>query len=43
MINEALRLSKEEQGSSILWLADRYDTLPNYDPKTREPRARLAC
>lgn len=33
MINEVLRLSKEEQGLSILWLADRYDTLPNYDPE----------
>jgi hypothetical protein len=32
MINEVLRLSVEDEGASYLWLADRSDTLPNYDP-----------
>jgi hypothetical protein len=33
MINEALRLSAEEEGDSYLWLADTYDTLPDYNPE----------
>lgn len=32
MINEVLRQAAREEGASYLWLADRYDTLPDYDP-----------
>jgi hypothetical protein len=32
MINEALRMDMEEQGEPLLWLADTYDTIPDYDP-----------
>jgi len=31
MIDEALRLNAEKAGMSYLWLADAYDTLPDYD------------
>jgi hypothetical protein len=33
MTSEALRLSAKEEGDSYLWLADTYDTLPDYDPE----------
>ena len=32
MINEVLRQAAREESASYLWLADRYDTLPDYDP-----------
>jgi hypothetical protein len=32
MINEVLRLSTEEEGEPLLWLADTYDTIPDYNP-----------
>lgn len=33
-INEALRLSTEEEGEPYLWLADTYDTIPDYNPES---------
>jgi hypothetical protein len=32
MINEVIRSNAEEEGEPYLWLADTYDTLPDYDP-----------
>lgn len=42
MINEVLHLSREEHGASLLWLADTYDTLPDYDPDNPGAEGTLA-
>jgi hypothetical protein len=42
MIKEVLRLSREEHGGSYLWLADTYDTLPDYNPDNPGAEGTLA-
>jgi hypothetical protein len=42
MIKEVLRLSREEHRGSYLWLADTYDTLPDYNPDNPGAEGTLA-
>ena len=33
MINEVLRLNTERMGEPYIWLADTYDSIPDYNPE----------